>query len=599
MEGAGVITKVNHQSLLLGIVALTVVYQVAFHIAAGPRLEVPGVACPGGESIESDGQCTELRLFTEWREADSLLDEAVAEENDVVRTPHMAAEESDTVRTPHASIVTSIVSTHLTPWVAETDDFQDNLEARMVGLMSAQQRLATRQGAHAQENLPLLEQIMALGREMCKDSRRRERPTCSQFIEAPAAPEDRRQNYSDGTQGQQPLLSNSTDGMSANIESGRGNSASGNREAVLAERDANSEDEHGPSSASQGRQTFVSSAIDGPVASGSPSRTRGTRVNRTAERAEMITRLDAQRARLASNMKAWELELMHRIVDVGHSFCAEARRQGFSSCAPFLGGGAETGRAAAHNPDFSALAAKTEHPNRASRDTRRRLFWPPTALDSPQLRGGPAELANVRIEELRGAKWSAKIPMVACVMAIPATSRARAELRYAVDNFFLQSYEGPRQLILVHHAEDEQGRELARKYADGSYIKAVAARGDALPSAPALRYAAWSSDADVVAQWDVGARHHPDRLAMQVRALGLTRRPACALRRPTPEDSLVGEKGWMARHWYPAWSRDGEQQAAIEVRSPDSKERHVAFLDAPELLVRHEEEPRAAVVTDL
>merc|ERR1719231_885418 len=115
------------------------------------------------------------------------------------------------------------------------------------------------------------------------------------------------------------------------------------------------------------------------------------------------------------------------------------------------------------------------------------------------------------------------------------------------------------------------------------YIKALPAR-TSVPSTTALRYGAWvaRNDIDVVARWDLDTWHHPLRLAMQVRALGLTGLPVSLLRRRTlvtddghtpvtylkdgfqgkspigfgwPE-SLVAERSWAQKNWTPLL--DGE-----------------------------------------
>merc|ERR1719247_3392498 len=103
-------------------------------------------------------------------------------------------------------------------------------------------------------------------------------------------------------------------------------------------------------------------------------------------------------------------------------------------------------------------------------------------------------------------------------------------MMYFINNFRLQDYEGSRQLVLVYHHADPDAAELVRTYADGSYIKGLAAQGnETFPSAAALRYGAWSSDADVIARWDFEEWHDPSRLSMQVRALAMAAKPASVL----------------------------------------------------------------------
>merc|ERR1719428_127782 len=124
------------------------------------------------------------------------------------------------------------------------------------------------------------------------------------------------------------------------------------------------------------------------------------------------------------------------------------------------------------------------------------------------------------------------------------------------------------------------------------FIKAVGARGE-VPSTMALRFGAWESDsdADVVARWDIDSFHHPERLSMQVRALGHSGRPASLNMwgaRLTPdgkrsvvgeplglESSMVGLRGWMEKNWHPSVDDD----------VPDhlTKVGDLVHLDTPEL----------------
>jgi hypothetical protein len=177
----------------------------------------------------------------------------------------------------------------------------------------------------------------------------------------------------------------------------------------------------------------------------------------------------------------------------------------------------------------------------------------------------------VTTDELHAAKWRGKIPKVACVAAVPVGLESRSRLTDFVKEFREQTYEGDSQLVLVYSAADKDMSELVRAQADGTYIKAVTAGNGLDPmSTVALRYGAWSSDADVIAGWRFDERHHPDRLAMQVRSLALAKRSASILKRltllfsdgdrlfdkilstdPGWEGSLVGEKSWMHKHWMP------------------------------------------------
>lgn len=137
---------------------------------------------------------------------------------------------------------------------------------------------------------------------------------------------------------------------------------------------------------------------------------------------------------------------------------------------------------------------------------------------------------------------------------------------YFIDNFKLQDYEGPKQLLLLYHYLDTDAAELVQKYADGVSIKGVAARGsEDFPSNAAFRYGAWSADADVIARWEFDDWHDPSRLSMQVRAMAATSRPACMLESKSDqskdtkaeeavvvgETSLAGDRSWMKVYWQP------------------------------------------------
>lgn len=150
-------------------------------------------------------------------------------------------------------------------------------------------------------------------------------------------------------------------------------------------------------------------------------------------------------------------------------------------------------------------------------------------------------------------------------------------MKYFIDNFRLQHYEGSHQLVLVYHHDDQQAADLVHKYVDGSHILSAVSRGKDFPSASAFRFGAWvGRNADVIARWDFEAWHHPQRLSMQVRALAFSKRPASLLERWTMVDkdgsnttvqhgehwdsSLVAEAAWMRLNWYPLMA---EEEAAF------------------------------------
>merc|ERR1719217_456010 len=83
---------------------------------------------------------------------------------------------------------------------------------------------------------------------------------------------------------------------------------------------------------------------------------------------------------------------------------------------------------------------------------------------------------SLTLKDLHGAHWAGRIPKVACIMAVPSTTRAHARLKYVVNNFRSQNYEGPKQLIIVYHHQDHRGAARIQKLADGHLVKAVGAR---------------------------------------------------------------------------------------------------------------------------
>jgi hypothetical protein len=219
----------------------------------------------------------------------------------------------------------------------------------------------------------------------------------------------------------------------------------------------------------------------------------------------------------------------------------------------------------------------------------KRLQWSSVTRTSHSIMIGDASHTHqvVSKRELRHLQWSGKLPKVSCVTAISYSRHTKARMMYFVDNFKLQDYEGERQLLLVYHSADTDAADLVKKFADGVAIKGVAIPSgrslpfqdgtpviEKFPSNKALRYGAWSADADIVARWEFEDWHDPSRLSMQVRALAATARPACILgRKPdqpssgspdqqhvVADSSLLGAKAWMKVYWQPFLTGDtGEE----------------------------------------
>lgn len=190
-------------------------------------------------------------------------------------------------------------------------------------------------------------------------------------------------------------------------------------------------------------------------------------------------------------------------------------------------------------------------------------------------------LSNTRMRVLvnstfnkQTSQWEGGVaPEVTCVTVLPEHHASEAWLRAFLENFRLQTYEGRKHLVLVHHATDLRSALVVRKVtADAKDVTIGVARGDVmLPSTTAFRFGAWISrrSSGVIARWDYDAFHHPERLATQIRALALTGRPASLLSHWTALDSksssgktiewdgerwgssMVGEAKWMKINWFP------------------------------------------------
>jgi hypothetical protein len=180
--------------------------------------------------------------------------------------------------------------------------------------------------------------------------------------------------------------------------------------------------------------------------------------------------------------------------------------------------------------------------------------------------------------DVRHLHWVDDLPKVAAIAWIRGGRKTRARMTYFVDNFKLQDYEGRRQLVLVYHSDDSEAADSLRQFANSTDVKIVAAHDsqDAFPSDAALRYAAWSSDADVVAQWDFEEWHDPSRLSTQIRAMAYAAKRACVLsvtstsHKQEDEDkeislsSVAGTRTWMKAHWHPFSNRPIEASQLVE-----------------------------------
>lgn len=211
----------------------------------------------------------------------------------------------------------------------------------------------------------------------------------------------------------------------------------------------------------------------------------------------------------------------------------------------------------------------------------------------------PEEPHIISEADLHGSHWMGRIPKVACIMGLPSTPQAYAQLKHAVNYFRQQAYEGERQLLIVYHFQDQEARTRIRRLSRGDFIKGVPARTMEVPSSTAMRFGAWAADEDVdiVARWDVNDWHHPQQLKNQVRALVLSGRQACLLKRWTMapaggdrtvvdgeigvEHTLMGQRRWMEDHWEPFLPNN------LGVRVLQARQASLALLDMPELVVHH------------
>jgi hypothetical protein len=294
-------------------------------------------------------------------------------------------------------------------------------------------------------------------------------------------------------------------------------------------------------------------------------------------------RHEAAKAKLHSGLKKiaeerleWERSFVKRAKSIAKAMCMRGHRYADPTCQPFLSD-------VPTSAPGRILSMAFAHP--AGEATKKR--------DEP---------TRVEGKILNASKWGGKIPKVTCIMAVDNTTSAHARVKFAINDFRQQRYEGPTQLVMVYHYQDQETAHLLKRFADGAYIKAVPAR-TSVPSTTALRYGAWvaRNDADVVARWDLDTWHHQDRLAMQVRALGLTGLPVSLLGRRTlvsddghtpvtylkegfhgkssagfgwPE-SLVAERSWAEKNWTPLLMGEGSALAASSGL--------VSLLDMPDL----------------
>lgn len=307
---------------------------------------------------------------------------------------------------------------------------------------------------------------------------------------------------------------------------------------------------------------------------------------------------------LDAQLREWDSHSADRAFEIGRELCADPSRRPFAACVELLrvqsttgaatsssslrGGGASTEQASATSSS-SSLRGSTRPPPLTFPEGG----WASLASESwgmPMLWGGRNGVAVVSPKQLRReqeAQWQGKIPKVVCVTLVPDGPSTLDWLQTTVESFRAQTYEGPRELRLVYHSSHSETAELVKAVADEVLIHGLAVYGEEeFPSTAPFRFGAWKTDADLVARWDVGAWHHPDRLAAQVRAMAVVARPAVLLGgggRPDgshvggQEQTLIGEVGWMKKHWYPLLG------GPTLLDGPEAS--HMVRLDMPELYI--------------
>lgn len=295
--------------------------------------------------------------------------------------------------------------------------------------------------------------------------------------------------------------------------------------------------------------------------------------------------------------------LAERIYNMGHDLCMMPQRVGRPECNQFLISPG-TSRPSAQSGQPIALPVEHVHgwghatsdaqPALRGKSASMRLKWRPVTSFNV---GSDDKIVSFARENLVNVSWQGMAPKVGCITTVSSRVNSPSQLKNAVDNFKLQSYEGTKQLVLVYHNADVEAQHLIAKHADGVFVKGVAARGDGeFPSTIAWRFGAWSTDADIIARWDIDDHHHAQQLSMQVRALVAASRPASvlSLHEDKPANittacngrSLIGEVAWMKKNWHPLLPEEekGLQSALWS---------QIALVRVPEMLTHgwHPESP--------
>jgi len=443
---------------------------------------------------------------------------------------------------------------NMTAWSHNIDDLQHRMEARMAAHNKAHDTLEAHYKAHhhvpeakKENGHALLEQIAALGKAMCSDAKHLHDPHCAQFrtsvaVHSPPA---------------------ATTGILDRSRSTKLSSLDEAEAQLNGDLHKLAEKQH------DWEKSFVAKVSNTlhDFCSDSVHRTQPTCV-------EFLSKEAKNNHHHHHDHQSSKAKMTH----VGEEFCNNPIRREYAICKKIFAERAATLGGQGTPPSTKSDSSENDekvHGNKSPRE-RSELHWSAVTQRNERttkgLRGSVATGNVATISDVTGlrryAHWSGRVPSVACITVVPQGSAAKATMQYFIDNFRLQHYEGGHQLLLVYHHSDKHAAELVRKHADGTYIKGVVARGDDFSPASASRFGAWiAHESDVIARWDFGAWHHPNRLSMQVRSLAHAKRPASLLERWTVFDksganttvldgehwdsSLLGEAAWMGANWYP------------------------------------------------
>jgi len=511
----------SHQGLVLWILGAIVFFQVVFHFTAssvlrGEKEDVWAMCADGNAGASSSLQCAEVELFRSWHDASLEADEMLLKvtprsraEQDVAN--NNAPQDADQASTVPSTEMASTASTTEAARESSTKQASENPIEESSANAGLQQAATSNLTEWAQGLIDIqakyqsrLSGLLEHHSRLHPAAAERAKPLLDQIVDVG------RQMCADPERRSRPECAEFLQVPNVSNASAHG---------------------HGASAAATGNSS----------------------------RSSKMAELDERLHELEEKDHVWEQAFSDKARELARELCSDPSRRGYAACADFAK------QDKSQQPTArSALRGSPER--RGPRD----LHWSSVAAweSSASSRRGRTEPPVLTSNELRHSHWRGTIPKVACVAVIPCGRMVKPWIKYFIDNFNMQHYEGPRQLVLVYHYQHAEAARAVKIYADGTFIKAVPTRDPDYPSAASFRFGAWLSDAEVVARWDFDAWHHSQRLSMQIRALAYADRPASLLRewsvRAASGDlrvvsggrnwdaSLVGEAAWMRENWYPA-----------------------------------------------